>query len=228
MQYLKSNWHKFIPDILILVLYWSCFDRLLSWQQQHPGLSCTVLMILNIAAIALGCFSFFSLYAEQSLIESYRKSLSKFEMGVIGLSAFISALGFLWWLAPFSAVKKLGVQDTGFILGATAYFVTYMAIVARSITDSRMLQLANSQVFKLTTAIFVGVFFFFSYVFLLMTFQRWQPSFMGARALAVICLCVFYLPLRIFLLLRPPYHKFELLSFALAFIFMLFKLLGYF
>ena len=225
MQYLKKNWHKFIPDILILALYWFCFDRLLGWQQKYPGPSCTILIILNIAAVALSCFSFFSLYSNPSRIESYRKSLSKFEGAVIGLSAFISALGFLWWLAPFSAVKKMGVQDTGFILGAGVYFITYMAVVAGTITNSKTLLLANTQMVRLTTAIVVGIFFFFSYVFLVMTFQHWQPSFMGARALAMICLCVFYLPLRIFLLLRPPYHKLEFLGFAGAFIFMLSKLL---
>jgi hypothetical protein len=121
----------------------------------------------------------------------------------------------------------MGVSDTGFILGAAVYFVIFMGIVAKSITDVKMLQLANSQIIKLSTAIIVAVFFFFSYVFLVMTLQHWQPSFIGARALAMICLCVFYLPLRIFLLLRPPYQKFELLSFSITFIFMLIKLMGH-
>ena len=124
-------------------------------------------------------------------------------------------------------VKKLGVNETGFILGAAAYFITFMGVVANSISNGKMLQLANSTTIKFTSAIVIAVFFFFSYVFLVMTFQHWQPSFMGASVLAMICLCVFYLPLRIFLLLRPPYQKLEFVSFVLVFAFMMFKLFGY-
>ena len=52
------------------------------------------------------------------------------------------------------------MNETGFILGAAAYFITFMRVVANSISNGKMLQLANSTTIKFTSAIVIAVFFF--------------------------------------------------------------------
>jgi len=213
----RLTWGKFVPDIVLIALYLFCLDPLMQWQQQHLALSCTILMMLNIVAVGLGCFTFFSLYADEALLTRYVRSLSSFEGAVIGLSTFISCLGFLWWLVPFAGVKKMGVPETGFILGASAYFITFMGVVANSISSKKGIQIAQSVPLKLLNNFVTVLFFFFSYAFLLLTLQHWKPGFMAASYLAISCLFVFYLPLRFFLLLRPPFHKLEYISFIISF-----------
>jgi hypothetical protein len=102
----KLNWDKFTPDIILLILYFALLDPLMAWQQQHPALSCTILMGLNIIAIGLGCYTFFTALADTDAMIKYKNSLSSFESALMGLSAFISCLAFCWWLVPFAAVKK--------------------------------------------------------------------------------------------------------------------------
>ncbi|MFM6925140.1 MAG: hypothetical protein ACKOU7_06525 [Ferruginibacter sp.] len=213
----KPGWNKFIPDILLILLYFFCLDPMIAWQQEHLQLSCYILMLLNIAAVGIGCFTFFSLYSDTDKLVKFAGSLSSFEGAVIGLSAFISCLGFFWWLVPFAAVKKMGVTETGFILGATAYFITFMGVVAGASSGKKVIEMAESTVLKTFNYITTISFFFFSFAFLLMALQHWQPGFIAAPYLAIICLFVFYLPLRFFLLFRPPFHKLEYISFVLSF-----------
>jgi hypothetical protein len=220
----KLNWDKFIPDIVILILYFVLLEPLMAWQQQHPALSCTILMGLNIIAIGLGCYTFFTALADTHAMVKYKNSLSYFESAVMGLSAFISCLAFCWWLVPFAAVKKMGVTDTGFILGATVYFITFMGIVAGTVNNKKVNNSSQTALLKLCNAVVLIAFFFFSYAFLLMALQHWQPGFIAAPYLAIICLFVFYLPLRFFLLLRPPFSKLEYISFILCFGFLMMQL----
>lgn len=220
----KLNWDKFVPDVILLLLYFFCLDPLMAWQQQHLALSCTLLMLLNIMAVGLGCYTFFTAYADTDAMVKYKNSLSPFESAVMGLSAFISCLAFFWWLVPFAAVKKMGVTDTGFIIGATVYFITFMAIVASSVNDKKTINTSQSALLKLFNAAVLVAFSFFSYAFLFMALQHWQPGFMAAPYLAMICMIVFYLPLRFFLLFRPPFHKIEYVIFILSFGFLLFQL----
>ncbi|MEP7237303.1 MAG: hypothetical protein ABI685_05550 [Ferruginibacter sp.] len=221
---LSLNWDKFLPDVIMLILYFILLEPLMQWQQQHLGLSCIILMLLNIVAIGLGCYTFFTIYADEEAMVKYKASLSTFESAALGLSGFISCLGFFWWLVPFASVKKMGVNDTGFILGATAYFVTYMGVVANSIKNKKGIKSSQSGFIKLINTAVIISFFFFSYAFLLMALQHWKPTFIAAPYLAIICMFAFYLPLRFFLLLRPPFNKLEYISFILCFGFLMLQL----
>ena len=218
------NWFKFVPDITVLLLYFFFLDPLMNWQLQHLYLSCNILMLLNILATGIGCYTFFTGYANMDALTKYRDSLSSFERAVLGISAFISCLAFFWWLVPFAAVRSMGIKETGFILGVTIYFITFLAVVATSISNTKGLKKANAVPLRLLNSIVTTLFFFFSYSFLLVSMQHWQPSWIAAPYLAIICLVVFYLPLRFFLLLRPPFHKLEYVSFILSFGFLLWQL----
>lgn len=220
----KLNWNKFVPDLILLLLYFFCLHPLMAWQQQHPALSCTLLMTLNIMAVGLGCFTFFTGFADMETLVKYRNTLTTFESSALGLSAFISCFAFFWWLVPFDAVKQMGVKETGFATGAGVYFLTFMAIVANSINNKKGIRIAYSVGLQIINSTVIIIFFFFSYAFLLMSIQNWQSSFISAPVLAIICLFVFYLPLRFFLLLRPPFSKLEYISFILSFGFLLFEL----
>jgi hypothetical protein len=220
------RWHKLSPDLLVPALYLVGFDSLMQWQWEHVALSCMILMVLNIAAVGFGSVTFFSLFADTAALENYKKSLTRFEGAVIGLSAFITAIGFFWWLVPFTAAKQMGVTETGFMFGAVVYFVCYLAVVAGSIARTTTLTIQDRVSFRVSNSVITTLSFFFSYTFLMLTLRHWRPSFMGATELALICLCAFYLPLRVFLLLRPPFHRLEYLTFIVSFAFMLTKLFG--
>ena len=220
----KLNWDKFIPDIAVMILYFALLDPMMAWQQQHLALSCTILMGLNIIAIGIGCYTFFTALADTDAMVKYKNSLSTFESAVMGLSAFISCLAFCWWLVPFAAVKKMGVTETGFIIGGMVYFITFMGVVAGTVNNKKVNNTSQTAILKICNTLILIVFFFFSYAFLLMALQHWQPGFIAAPYLAIICLFVFYLPLRFFLLFRPPFNKLEYLSFILSFGFLMMKL----
>ncbi len=220
----KLNWDKFIPDIAVMILYFALLDPLMAWQQQHLALSCTILMGLNIIAIGIGCYTFFTALADTDAMVKYKNSLSTFESAVMGLSAFISCLAFCWWLVPFAAVKKMGVTETGFIIGGMVYFITFMGVVAGTVNNKKVNNTSQTVILKICNTLILIAFFFFSYAFLLMALQHWQPGFIAAPYLAIICLFVFYLPLRFFLLFRPPFNKLEYLSFIVSFGFLMMKL----
>lgn len=220
----KLNWDKFIPDIAVMILYFALLDPLMAWQQQHLALSCTILMGLNIIAIGIGCYTFFTALADTDAMVKYKNSLSTFESAVMGLSAFISCLAFCWWLVPFAAVKKMGVTETGFIIGGMVYFITFMGVVAGTVNNKKVNNTSQTALLKICNTLILIAFFFFSYAFLLMALQHWQPGFIAAPYLAIICLFVFYLPLRFFLLFRPPFNKLEYLSFIVSFGFLMMKL----
>ena len=220
----KLNWNRFVPDIILLLLYFFCLHPLMQWQQHHPALSCTLLMVLNIMAVGLGCFTFFTGFADMETLANYKNTLTTFESAALGLSAFISCLAFFWWLVPFAAVKKMGVTDTGFGIGAPVYFLTFMVVVAGSINNKKAIKIAYSGLLQITASTVIIIFFFFSYAFLLTTMQHWQSNFIAAPFLAMLCMFVFYLPLRFFLLLRPPFSKLEYISFILSFGFLMFEL----
>lgn len=213
----KLRWNKFAPDLLLMLLYFFYFQPMMVWQQQHPALSCTLLMLLNIMAVGLGCFTFFTAFEDMEILTKYKNSLTSFESAALGLAAFISSFAFLWWLVPFAAVKKMGVTDTGFIIGAIVYFITFMGVVAGSINHKKGIKMAGSEAVKTISSIVTTIFFFFSYAFLSMAMQHWQPGFVAAPLLAILCLFAFYLPMRFFLLLRPPFSKLDYISFILSF-----------
>lgn len=219
-----SQSEKLLPDIVLLILYFVLLDQLIDWQSRHLALSCTILMLLNIAAMAGGCFSFFSMYADKDEIMSYARRLSPFEGAVAGISTLLAALAFLWWLVPFAGAKSMGVKETGFILGMGAYFVIFMAIVAKAIVYEPGIKMIRSAGFKIANSLITTLFFFFSYGFLLLTMRNWHPHFLLAPYLGIICLTAFYLPLRFFLLLRPPFSKLDYPLFILSFGYMLFRL----
>ena len=208
---------KFASDILILLLNFLCLHPLMGWQQEHLALSCTMLMMLNCLATGVGCYTFFTAYADTDALIKYKNSLSPFENAVLGLSAFISCLAFLWWLVPFAAVKNMGVKETGFIIGAVIYFVTYMGVVATSLSRKSRRSINRTKNIESLNILVTTAFFFFSYSLLLVTLKNWKPEFIAAPYLAIICLFVFYLPLRFFLLLRPPFSKLEYVSFIISF-----------
>ena len=220
----KLNWNSFLPDLILLLLYFFCLHPLMAWQQQHLSLSCTLLILLNIFAVGLGCFTFFTAFADRVALVKYKNGLSKFESAALGIAAFISCFAFFWWLVPFAAVKQMGVNYSGFIPGAGAYFIIFMAVVAGSINNKNGIKIANSGLLKITSGIVIIVFFFFSYAFLLLTMQNWESQIIAAPFLAILCLFVFYLPLRFFLLLRPPFSKLEYISFLFSFGFLMFEL----
>lgn len=219
-----AYWEKFVPDILLLLLSVFCTSYLMDWQLKHPGLSCFILMALNIIAVSIGCFSFFSGYADMKKLLAYSASLHPFEKACLGLSVFVSSIAFCWWLVPFAALPAMGVQESGFLWGALVYFICFLTVVAGSITSTKALQIQQQVFIKAAGSLSSGLFFFFSYSFLLLTMQHWQPGFMGARYAAMLCLTVFYLPLRFFLLLRPPFHPLEYPLFIISYGFLLFKL----
>lgn len=218
------QWDKILPDILGFLLYYFLFDRLLAWQLMHPGLSCTILMVLNIGAVCIATLFFFTAYQNDNSLKKMISSLTKAEAGALGISVFISSFAFCWWLVPFTAVKSMGVKETGFILGAGAYFITYMAMVANGVNPLNKKSLADKKLLQLLSPVIVTLFFFFSYAFLIMSLQHWHPSFAGARLLGAVCLIVFYLPLRFFLLLKPPTARVEYFFFLLSFTWMMYQL----
>jgi hypothetical protein len=220
----KNNWDKILPDILVTILYYFFLDAMMAWQQSNLALSCTLLMILNITAVSFGCLFFFSLYADDDQLVAYKKLLSKWQSAALGLSIFISVFGFMWWLVPFAAVKKMGVQETGFIAGMTAYFICFMAVVASAIGQNKKKLITNTPIVKAANVIIATVFFFFSYAFLKMSLQNAQPLNPNEELLSLVCLLFFYLPLRFFLLLRPPHSRLEYIVFFLSFANMLYML----
>jgi hypothetical protein len=219
-----SNADKLVTDVFAFALYFLCFDPMLNWQMRHPGASAVLLMGLNIAAMWFGVFSFFSVYSDGGGLGRLVNSLSGFERAALGLSAFISCFAFLWWLVPFAAVNAMGVRETGIWLGALIYFLVFLATVAGSIQDPRGIELQKRSIFQWSSSIVISVFFFFAYVFLIMTLQQRPPAFLGAKVLGIICLVVFYLPLRFFLLLRPPAARSEYVLFLLVFGYLLYEL----
>jgi Mn2+/Fe2+ NRAMP family transporter len=118
----------------------------------------------------------------------------------------------------------MGVRETGIWLGALIYFLVFLATVAGSIQDPRGIELQKRSIFQWSSSIVISVFFFFAYVFLIMTLQQRPPAFLGAKVLGIICLVVFYLPLRFFLLLRPPAARSEYVLFLLVFGYLLYEL----
>lgn len=219
-----QTFEKFIPDLLFLLLMIFCSRPLMEWQLQHLSLSCTLLMALNTAAVSMGAYRFFAGYADEGGLLKYVGMLRSFERSLLGLSVFISCFAFFWWLVPFSVAKELGVKETGFIIGMSIYFISFLAIVAGTISNRKALQVQQSSIFRTASAFVTGAFFFFSTCLLLALLPSWQPGFIGAKAIAIICMIVFYLPIRIFLLLRPPFHRFEYPLFLLSFIYLMLQI----
>lgn len=224
VKMLENNWDKLLPDILILILYSFFLDPMMEWQLEHLAISCTILMVLNIAAVSFGCFSFFTLYAEKSQLFSYKNLIGNWERAALGISIFISILGFFWWLVPFAVVKELGVKNTGFAIGATIYFICFLGVVSNSIGNKKGIQLSNTKLVKVCNVFITTIFFFFSYSFLLMSMRQLQIKDPWQMFAGIICLLVFFLPLRLFLLLRPPRNRFEYILFIFSFCYMLYQL----
>lgn len=220
-------WDKILPDVLSVLLYVFFLEPLIRWQMLHPGLSCTILMVLNTAAICAGALSFFSLYGDTKKLYEYRDSMKSWEGAALGISIMLSVVGFFWWLFPFQALKKLGVTETGFILGLTFYFISFMAVVANAVSGKSVIEIVKRPEVRALSVVFTTLFFFFSYGLLELT-MRVLDGYGGNHELTgLVCLIVFYLPLRFFLLLRPPRHFTEYVSFILSFGYMLWQLFSH-
>src|ERR1700761_1329268 len=152
----KLDGFKLLPDITILILYSFCLQPLIQWQSMHLALSCTLLMVLNIIAVSLSCFSFFSMYNDEAAMGRYKDSLSKFQRAATGLSAFISCLAFLWWLVPFAGAKAMGVKDIDSGIGMIVYFIAFIAVVAGSINNKKAIPFANAVWLKIITNIIIA------------------------------------------------------------------------
>ncbi|MBL0152575.1 MAG: hypothetical protein IPP93_03440 [Chitinophagaceae bacterium] len=220
-------WDKILPDVFSVLLYAFFLEPLVTWQMQHPGLSCTILMLLNTLAVSAGALSFFGLYGDTRLLYQYRDSMKSWEGAALGMSVMLSAVGFFWWLFPFQALKKLGVTETGFILGMTFYFICFMSVVAKSVNGKEVLTLAQKPLVRASSAVFTTLFFFFSYGLLTITMKVLHTDSIHTAAWGLICLLVFYLPLRFFILLRPPRHIFEYVSFLLSFGYLLWQIFSH-
>jgi len=217
---------RLLPDAIMVILYGFCLNPMMEWQAVHLSLSCTLLMLLNIVAVSLGCFNFFSMYNDAAAMTDYKNSLNKFQSAALGLSVFISCLAFLWWLVPFAGARAMGVAETYAGIGMVVYFICFIGVVAGSINNKKAIAVSGLLWLKIITNIVTVIFFFFSYAFLILTLQHWQPGWIAAPYLAVICLFVFYLPLRFFLLLKPPFYQLEYVSFILSFGFLMVRLFG--
>jgi len=70
LGYIKLE--QICADFIMLLLYFFCLHPLMAWQQQHPALSCTLLMLLNIMAMGLGCFTFFTAFDDMETLTNIK------------------------------------------------------------------------------------------------------------------------------------------------------------
>jgi len=107
-----------------------------------------------------------------------------------------------WHPLPAQAI---GFNDTGFLLGIGIYFLMLIGAIASSIGEETS---------KLIRPVLVDIAG--QLRILLKTLQYWQPSSIVFSYLPSVA-SLFYLPLRFFLLLRPPFSKWEYVWFVISF-----------
>jgi len=224
----KFSFEHLVMDFVLLGCYFFLLDDLVVWQTNHFDLAGVILVILNIATAAYGVLTFFSIYNAEHELKGYAKLMTSLEGTVIGISALITFVAAFWWLLPFQAVKKVGGFEIYNGLSMLVYFITCLLVMGKSLDDKKYYTFSKSTIGGLISVVLNGVFFFFSYALLITSLQIWQPDRFQYRFYGVICLVLFYLPFRIFLLLRPPFHKIELASMLVIFFYMLNNLFGFF
>ncbi|MFI5171382.1 MAG: hypothetical protein ACHQFW_03280 [Chitinophagales bacterium] len=217
-------WPNLIMDFILLFCYYFLLDDLISWQTEHFVLSGVIIILLNIITAAFGIFTFFSIYSSEHESKSYTQFVSTFEGGVIAISVLLTFVSMLWWLVPTQAINKMEAFPIYNGLTALVYFVVNLLILSEAMRKPKYYLFSRSQTAGIISAILNGSFFFFSYGILITSMNIWQPEGQQFIFLGIICLVLFYLPFRIFLLLRPPFHRMEFISFMVLFVVMIERL----
>jgi len=213
-----------LMDFVLLALYYFALGDLVRWQTSHFVFAGVILIILNIVTAAFGIVTFFSLYNYDHEIKRYSNLYSTFEGGVIGISALITFVAAFWWQVPTQAMNKIGGLEVYNGLTMLVYFITCLLVLAKSMDDKRYYKFSKSGAGRFISVILNGSFFFFSYAILISSLEIWHPAQLQYRFLGILCLVAFYLPFRIFLLLRPPFHRLEIVSMAASFVLMIVRL----
>jgi len=214
---LRISSANLLMDLTLIAGYYTFLDVLILWQTEHLVWAGIIMMVLHIAVAAFGLFTFFSIYTMEHALKKYRSMFSDMEGAVIGISAMISFVAGFWWLVPHQAIKATGGLQIYNGLTMLIYFIVCLLAMGKALEDTRYYTFSRSSTASVLSAILEGSYFFFSYALLKATMQVWQPEEMYYRFLAILCLVLFYLPFRIFLLLRPPFHPIELCTLLLAF-----------
>lgn len=215
-----------LTDAAVVSLCYFGLEAMKQWQTENIQLSVNLLMLLNIIAVCLGCFSYYAAWNNKEVTENQSLVTSDFEKKTVGAAAFITAWGFVWWFVPFHAMLEMGGKATLFALGVVIYIFSYLIVLINSLKHKDSHKIAGNPFIKLGSNLFISVFIFFSIAFLTLTVQNWHPENGVTQFWAITCLCLFYLPLRIFLLLKPPFGLIELATFLMSFFFLVFQVFG--
>jgi hypothetical protein len=215
-----------LTDAAVVFLCYFGLDAMKQWQSENLQLSVNLLMLLNIIAVCLGCFSYYAAWNNKEIPENQSLVTSDFEKKTVGTAAFITAWGFVWWFVPFEAMTEMGGRATLFALGVVIYIFSYLIVLINSLKHKESHKIAGNPFVKIGSNLFISVFIFFSIAFLTLTVQNWHPENGGIQFRAILCLSLFYLPLRIFLLLKPPFGFMELATFLMSFLFLVFQVFG--
>lgn len=221
----KFPFENLIMDFLLLACYYFFLGDIINWQTTHLITSAWITVILNIIVAAYGIFTFFSIYSVEFELKIYKDMLTGFEGAVIGISALITFVAAFWWLVPYQAIKN--VSEFGVYNGLTmlAYFIICLLMMGEAMNKKKYYAFSKTRTAGFISLLLNGVFFLFSYCLLIASLRIWQPEHSVYQVLGIGCLIVFYLPFRIFLLLRPPFHKIELASVLASFFIMVTQLL---
>ncbi len=212
-----------LTDAVVVSFCYFGMEAMKQWQADNLQLSVNLLMLLNIIAVCLGCFSYYASWNNKEKLENHSLVTSNFEKMTVGTAAYITAWGFVWWFVPFHAMLEMGGRARLFFVGALLYVFSYLLVLINTLKYEDSHKIASNPIIKLGSNLFIGVFIFFSIAFLTLTVQNWHPENGGNQFWAIICLCLFYLPLRVFLLLKPPFGLIELSTFLMSFLFLVFQ-----
>lgn len=212
-----------LTDAVVVSLCYFGLEAMKQWQAENLQLSVNLLMLLNIIAVCLGCFSYYAAWNNNEIPENENLVTTDFEKKTVGAAAFITAWGFVWWFVPFEAMLEMGGKSPLFALGVVIYIFSYLIVLINSLKHKESHKIAGNPFIKLGSNLFISVFIFFSIAFLTLTVQNWHLENGGTQFWAITCLCLFYLPLRIFLLLKPPFGLMELATFIMTFMFLVFQ-----
>lgn len=215
-----------IMDFILLACYYFFLNDLIHWQTNHLIASGWITIVLNIATAAFGILTFFSIYSEEYELKTFRAYLNGFQGAVIGISALITFVAAFWWLVPYQAIKN--ITGFGIYNGLTmlVYFVVCLLVMAEAMNKKKYYKFSKTRKAGFISVLLNGIFFLFSYGLLIASLRIWNPEHSVYQILGIGCLVIFYLPFRIFLLLRPPFHKIEMASVFASFILMVMHLLN--
>lgn len=170
----------------------------------------------------MGIFQFFALYAiflggTGAIFESVEKFkiLRPFKI-LVGLFLFLSIGGFFWLGIPTDAI---GTKAAWIAFSINIFVVIIGGWIALGIS----LQKTDLNKFDIIVK-YVGpsLYLIFSESLLLYSVE-FVP-----RAAIVFAVMISYFPIRFLMMIKPPVSNFEILSGFTAFVFFIFKILGYF